>query len=136
LSHVRGYCLDIGCGNNRLINIYRASGGKGIGIDVYPWEGVDMVLQDTRKLPFKADTFDTVTFVASLNHIPYREEVLKEVKRVLKRESLSLITTLSPLISFIWHKYTFWDRDQHKRGMQSLWIQKERTNRLALKVWF
>ncbi|MFC1514712.1 class I SAM-dependent methyltransferase [Candidatus Omnitrophota bacterium] len=72
-------CLDIGCGDNKLIKRHRMRGGEGTGIDVYPWDGVDLIVEDSSKLPFEENSFDCVTFVASLNHIPNRAEVLKEV---------------------------------------------------------
>ncbi|HDH53451.1 MAG TPA: class I SAM-dependent methyltransferase [Nitrospirae bacterium] len=101
-----------------MINMYRSAGGDGVGVDVYQWDGVDMVLINTKKLPFEKASFDTVTFVDSLNHITYRPAILKEVRRVLKPEGLLLITNLSPLISLLWHKWAFWDKDQHERGME------------------
>lgn len=111
-------CLDIGCGNNRLIQLHRARGGRGIGVDVYPWEGVDLIVKDSSLLPFKDQSFDCVTFVASLNHIPNRDAVLREAFRLLKRGGTVILTTLDPLPSYLWHKWAFWDRDQHERGMQ------------------
>lgn len=36
---IKGYCLDVGCGNNRFIREYLD--GDGIGIDLYPYEGLD-----------------------------------------------------------------------------------------------
>jgi len=46
LEEVRGRFLDIGCGRNLLIERLREQGGEGIGIDVYPWPGVDEVIKD------------------------------------------------------------------------------------------
>jgi len=119
LEHVKGRCLDIGCGDNELIKEYRSKGGNGIGIDVYPWDGVDKVVSDSSKLPFENKSFDCITFVASLNHIPNRNEVLKESYRILKEDGIIIITFLSPIISFLWHKICFWDQDQKKRGMKN-----------------
>lgn len=118
LKHLKGYCLDIGCGNNKLIHSYRNVGGKGLGVDVYPWQGVDRVLKNTSQLHFDNDSIDTISFVACLNHIPNRVNVLKEVHRIIKPEGKLLITNLSPLISSVWHRWAFWDKDQHERGME------------------
>ncbi len=116
-SAVRGRLLDIGCGKNRLVTEYRSSGGDGTGVDVYDWGTCDLVVRDTSKLPFEDGRFDTVTFVACLNHIPNRLEVLKEARRVLAPNGRILITNLTPVVSRIWHAYAFWDDDQHERGM-------------------
>ncbi len=117
--HIRGRLLDIGCGANRLVREYRAQGHDGIGVDVYPWPGVDQVVEDSARLPFDDASFDTVTLVACINHIPNRGEVLKEARRVLKPEGRLILTNLTPVLSRLWHWYAFWDKDQHERGMQA-----------------
>lgn len=118
MREVRGKLLDIGCGENRFVLGYRTAGGEGIGVDVHPWKNVDSVIPDTSQLPFDNGSFDTVTFIASLNHIPCREKVLKEAYRVLAPGGRVVITMLTPGISRIWHAYAFWDKDQHERGMK------------------
>ena len=50
---IKGYLIDIGCGENHLVNFYKDQGGKGIGVDVYDWGNVDMIVENTAKLPFK-----------------------------------------------------------------------------------
>lgn len=115
---LKGRALDIGCGENRLMKMYRKRGGDGTGVDIYPWSGVDMVVKDSSRLPFPDASFDTVTFVACLNHIPNREAVLREALRILCSDGHIIFTNLSPLVSRIWHAWAFWDKDQHKRGMK------------------
>ncbi len=117
LSCVQGRLLDIGCGDNRLVAAYRQKGGKGVGADVYPWPGVDCHVENTAHLPFEAGAFDTVTFVACLNHIPNRLDVLREAKRLLSPEGRVVLTNLPPFLSRVWHAWAFWDPDQHERGM-------------------
>lgn len=112
-------CLDVGCGKNVLMQKHRARGGSGTGVDVYPWEGVDVVVEDTAKLPFPDGSFDCISFVACLNHIPNRQDVLRECHRLLKPEGILIITMLSPFLSRIWHaRAERWDADQHERGMR------------------
>ena len=117
LKHVKGTLLDIGCGENLLVKQY----GTGIGVDVYPWKGID-VLVDTTHLPFPSDFFDTITLIASLNHIPsqIRNKVLSEVKRVLKDDGKVLLTMLTPSISYVGHNFLWrWsDPDLQERGMK------------------
>lgn len=116
LPHVRGRLLDIGCGTNELV---RAYAGEGVGVDVYPWEGVDQIVEDTADLPFDDHFFDTVTIVAALNHIPNREQVLEEVRRVLRSDGQLLVTMIPRLISRAWHRLRSpWDVDQSERGMK------------------
>lgn len=117
LRHVKGKVLDIGCGENLLVKKH----GNGVGVDVYPWKGID-VLVDTAHLPFQNETFDTIVFMASLNHIPksVRPKVLAEARRVLKDSGQILVTMITPKISYIGHNYLWgWrDPDIQDRGMK------------------
>lgn len=117
LPHIHGHLLDIGCGTNDLVKSYRH---EGIGVDVYQWGGVDLVVDNAAKLPFESDTFDTVTIIAALNHIANRSEVLAEAFRILRKTGIIIITMIPPRISHIWHFLRRpWDVDQNERGMKS-----------------
>lgn len=94
LSVIEGEFLDVDAGPNRLVRQY----GRGIGVDVYDWRGGALVVGTTAQLPFDGAHFDTVTFVASLNHIPYRLAAVKESWRVLKPRGKLIITMIVPLI--------------------------------------
>lgn len=115
LQRAQGRLLDIGCGPNELVRRY----GNGVGVDVYPWPGID-VLCDTTRLPFRDAAFDTVALVASLNHIPRerRALVLAEAHRVLRPDGQLLVTMIDPVVG----KITHWlrrgvDPDQRQRGI-------------------
>ncbi len=110
----RGKLLDVGCGGNNLVRNY---GSEGIGVDVHDWPGVDVVVEDSAHLDcFQAEEFDTVTFLACLNHIPYREEALKEAWRLLKPGGRIIITMISRGLGEFWHKITspFWGEDKKR----------------------
>jgi ubiquinone/menaquinone biosynthesis C-methylase UbiE len=107
LEEVSGRLLDIGCGSNRLVRTYRQAGGEGKGVDVYPWKGADLIVPDTSQLPFPSGSFDTVSFVASFNHIPNREDVLCEAYRLLSPGGRVVLTNLAPFVSRIWHHWAF-----------------------------
>jgi SAM-dependent methyltransferase len=114
LPFIRGRLLDIGCGSNRLVRNY----GSGVGVDVYDWGDVDVLVEDSASLPFEDRAFDTVTIIAALNHIPNREKVLKECNRVLAHGGRLLITMIPPLIGTVWHRLRArWDVDQKQRKM-------------------
>ena len=116
LPYLEGSLLDIGCGTNKLVRSYS---GKGIGTDVYQWGDVDVIVKDAAKLPFDDKTFDTITMVATLNHIPNRTQVLLEAKRVLKDSGKLIVTMIPPKISRVWHGIRKpWDADQSERGMK------------------
>jgi ubiquinone/menaquinone biosynthesis C-methylase UbiE len=114
LPYLKGDLLDIGCGTNELVKRY----GNGIGVDVYQWGKVNLVVKDTAKLPYEDESFDTVTIIAALNHIPNRGEVLKEANRLLRKDGIILVTMIPPTISSVWHFLRKpWDADQNERGM-------------------
>jgi ubiquinone/menaquinone biosynthesis C-methylase UbiE len=116
LPHVQGYLLDIGCGTNRLVRSYI---GRGVGVDVFQWGDVDLVVHNTASLPFDNAIFDTVTLLASLNHIPNREEVLREANRLLTDKGKIIVTMIPPATSRLWHFLRRpWDADQQERGMK------------------
>jgi SAM-dependent methyltransferase len=111
---VEGRLLDIGCGFNELVRRH----GKGVGVDVHPWEGVNVLIDDAAHLPFADASFDTVTIVAALNHIPNREAALAEARRVLAPGGRLILTMIPPGIARVWHALRRpWDADQTERGM-------------------
>ena len=115
LPLIKGKLLGVGCGTNELVKKY----GNGIGIDVFQFGGADLIVADSSKTPFINNEFDTVTFIASLNQIPNRLEVLKEMRRLLKKDGMLIITMISPGISRAWHYLRKpWDKDQIIRGMK------------------
>ena len=114
LRHVRGRLLDVGCGDNRLVREH----GDGVGVDIVQWGQVDFVVENTAHLPFEPASFDTVTFVACLNHIPNRAEVLDEARRVLRPDGRVIATMIPPGLSSVWHRIVHpWDPDQHGRHL-------------------
>lgn len=114
LPHVKGRLLDIGCGTNELARSY----GDGVGVDVYQWGTVDLVVENAANLPFDDESFDTVTIIAALNHIPNRQEVLREAERLLRADGRIIVTMIPPSLSRVWHFFRRpWDVDQKERGM-------------------
>lgn len=114
-KHIQGRLIDIGCGNNELVKTY---GQNSIGIDVYDFGGNALIVEDTANLPFENSSFQSASFVASLNHVTNRDEVLHEVNRLLGPGGCVYMTMLSPFWGVLRHKLAWWDPDQHKRGMK------------------
>lgn len=113
LPHIRGKLLDVGCGYNNLVKNYK--GGEGIGVDVFPWPGVDLVVKNSARLDFPDRSFDTISFLASLNHIHNREEILKEAYRLLKPNGVLLVTMIPSWIGNFWHNFS-----------ESVWGEKKK----------
>lgn len=108
LKHIRGRLLDLGCGYNNLVAGYSAFG---VGVDVFPWAGVDVLVGDAAKLPFPDASFDTVTILAALNHIPNRDQALKEIYRLLRPDGQLILTMISPLVGQFAHVVFRHDED-------------------------
>lgn len=102
MEYAKGKALDIGCGANNFIRSY----GNGVGVDVFPWEGSDKVIKSADDLPFKARSFDTVSYLACLNHIPERMGSLHEAYRVLSPGGVILVTMIPPR----WGRFIHWIR--------------------------
>lgn len=100
----KGLVLDVGCGKNEFIRNYK---GKGYGIDPYFTAYADCAAR-ADALPFKEKSFDTVTFIASLNHIPDRKKALSQARRILKDGGRIIITMVNPFIGHLNHKILPW----------------------------
>jgi SAM-dependent methyltransferase len=101
-----GRCLDIGCGpENRFISSWHP---HGLGIDVFGYEGLteEQVVADMTALPFDDGSFDTVTLIAALNHIPepLRVPELREMRRVLAPGGRLVLTMGNALAEVTVHK--------------------------------
>lgn len=104
---VRGYCLDVGCGrNNRFIEEYL--GGYGRGIDVHAYEGLteENLVEDITNFPFADESFDSVTFIANITHVPQplRDSELAEAYRCLKSDGNLILTMGTPLAEILVHR--------------------------------
>jgi SAM-dependent methyltransferase len=104
---IRGYCLDVGCGyHNRFVMDWL--GGNGRGIDVYQYEGLtkEQIVDDMTKFPFESDSFDSVTFIANLNHVPrsMRDQELAEAFRCLRPGGNIIVTMGNPVAEILVHK--------------------------------
>lgn len=110
LKETRGKLLDVGCGANNFVRSY----GNGVGVDVADWEGCDLVVKDTSKLPYKKPEFDTVSYLACLNHIPNRNDAVKEAYRVTKNGGKIIVTMITPRMGRFIHWLRFKNDPDHQ----------------------
>jgi glycosyltransferase involved in cell wall biosynthesis len=134
LPFVRGRLLDVGCGDNFLVENY----GNGIGVDVVDWGGSTVVVKDSSRLPFDSASFDTIVFAASLNHIPNRTDALREARRLLRPSGRLVITMIGPFLGRIGH-FLWWYSEEKKRGMKKgevYGLSNKQIKRVCLEAGF
>jgi SAM-dependent methyltransferase len=106
-KHCRGKVLDLGCGPDNIF-IRQYCDGVGIGADVFPYSGID-VLVSSVALPFPDEVFDTVTLIAVGGHIPrsVRLQSFKEISRILKEGGRLVLTEGEVVTQTIHHRLQF-----------------------------
>ena len=120
LKHMKGRTCDIGAGDNMLIKIYKEmyphdkDVQASVGTDVIDWGGDCVIMEDSTKLPFEDNSFDTVCFIACINHIPEREETLKEAYRILKPGGQLMISMIGRFIGVVGHAIWWYSEDKHR----------------------
>lgn len=84
--------LDFGCGKGQLVRCFLALGYDAYGCDVSPYwqethrsdERMSTITSVPYRLPFENNTFDAVVSTSVLEHAQNKEELFKEISRVLK----------------------------------------------------
>ena len=92
--------------------------GNGVGVDVFDWGGGTIVVSNTAELPFEDASFDTVTFIACLNHIPDRLDVLREARRLINDDGRLVVTMIDPILGGVGHTI-WWYAEDRRRGDQT-----------------
>jgi SAM-dependent methyltransferase len=117
-----GRVLDVGCGPHNLFIKNYIGLEHGTGVDIFPYEGVEQVVDDMAALPFAGESFDTVTLIAVGGHIPKskREAEFREFARVLKPGGKLIMTEGEPITQYILHKWVaLYFLLQNKRDLDS-----------------
>lgn len=120
-------CLDIACGSG-YGSAYLATKGSPlvVGGDISPnnvrdaraaylQPGTDFFLLDAHELPFKADSFDAVISIETIEHLGKPADFLKECHRILKRDGVLILSTPNKKMA---SPYAFEPAERNK-GFQS-----------------
>ena len=109
--------LDLGCGNGRVLELFRGKNIIYIGIDNSEKlieiakrrnPGTEFLVADSLNLPFQDNYFDKIFCIAVLHHIPsvyFRRRFIKEAKRVLRPGGFFFITVWN-----LWPQYSYFKK--------------------------
>lgn len=110
--------LDVGCGTG-IVLLELNKYGKTVGIDVSinslkfcrRRKIENILLSEAQELPFKKESFDLVMALDVIEHLDYDIQVMKEFKRICKKDGYLLVTV--PAFEFLWSPHD--DALCHKR---------------------
>jgi SAM-dependent methyltransferase len=121
LPLIKGRLLDVGAGPNTLVNRYhplsKRPSNDNVGVDVFDWGGGVQVVANTAQLDYADKSFDSIAYVACLNHIPYRADSLRESRRLITDDGVLIITMINPLLGDFGHAIWWYSEDKHRGGM-------------------
>ena len=110
--------LDIASGTGYGAHYLARKGAKKVvGVDnssqaieyshkLYSAENVEFMIGDARKIPSGINTFDVVVSFETIEHFNEQEAFIREVKRVLKKDGILIISTPNSYVyppGNIWH---------------------------------
>lgn len=147
LQKLDGRCLDIGAGDNMLLRLYRKHAKQtvaapaaeaSVGLDVFDWGAGCLIVENCRALPFGNGAFDTACFVACLNHIPERDQALREAHRVLRPGGTLIVTMINRRIGEIGHAIWWYSEDKHRAQQDGevMGINPSEVERLIMAAGF
>ncbi len=96
--------LDIGCGDNGIVETLGSFASVAIGLDVLRHPDLvqaPFIQADARRLPFKDETFDIVTMRMTVEHIEHVPDDLWDIIRVLRPNGTIAIMTTNRWSPFI-----------------------------------
>ena len=112
-NHRKGRILDVGCGSYPYFlttTKFKEKYGIDPSLDLSLVKDAGIILKKIKinknTLPFKNNYFDVVSMLAVFEHIEhnYLIVVIKEIRRVLKKDGVLIITTPSPWSDKLLHK--------------------------------
>lgn len=121
--------LDIGCGyEGYFLQKIESHLSLGMGLDIDIKSNIKSKKIKLKKfkllktIPEKDSSFDVVVALAILEHLEYPQNILEEIKRVLKPEGICILTTphkrIKPLLEFLSFKLGIISKDEIKDHKQ------------------
>ncbi len=147
----QGKVLDFGCGNGRFAALFNKA--EYFGIDISEelikiaknkFPNKKFYVFDGLNIPFENNFFDFVFSIAVFHHIPskaLRQEVLLELKRVLKPEGLLLIsvwdlTTKPKILKLVLKNIFFKIIGKSKLDFLDVWLFWQNKQKRYIHIFF
>lgn len=95
--------LDLGCGMCNISELVQQKGYEVVSADIKSVsyvDGIEPVVYDGNRLPFKDNAFDVCLLITVLHHTPDPDKVIKEAIRTSKR-----IIIIEDIYINLFHKY-------------------------------
>jgi 2-polyprenyl-3-methyl-5-hydroxy-6-metoxy-1,4-benzoquinol methylase len=97
----KGKLLDVGCGFGYLLAIAKERGWDTCGVEfnrkrvdfILEKYGIEVFCGELENAGFQTDSFDVVTIVEVLEHIPDPNLFLREISRIIKKDGIVAIVT-------------------------------------------
>ncbi len=133
-----GKVIDIGAGTAKILAELKQTGWQATGVDSEPKaislarrRGVKLILADLAKpLPFDADKFDLILCLDVLEHLENDQQMVREIKRVVKSDGLVIISVPAyPWLFSYWDKMLGHQRRYSKTTLNQLIKASGLTNR-------
>lgn len=99
LPTLEGKILDVGCGYKPYA-VWLKSDIEHIGIDIYPGDSVDFVVEPNQRWPLATSDFDAVLCTQVLEHTINEVKTIEEISRVLNEGGLVILT-----VPFIYNQH-------------------------------
>lgn len=128
---VEGNVLDVGCGTGAVMQFLAQRKYQVEGVDMSDTalnfcvkKGLRVSKGVAEKLPYPDDSFDVVTALDVIEHVPDESPVINEIKRVLKPGGVCIATV--PAHQFLWsyhdvqlHHYRRYRKDGFEKIFQN-----------------
>jgi len=116
--------LDVGCGAGNMAH-HLAHYGRVVGVDLHPkpleiarQRGLQAELGSADDLPFDDQTFDLVTLLDVVEHVPNEHGVFGECQRVLKPGGKLMVTV--PALMWLWSNNDLLNAHQRRYTREDL----------------
>lgn len=90
-QYINGRVLDFGAGSAKYRNLIKPHALEYVAFDIKPGKNIDVV-GDVLNAPFENESFDTVISTQVLEHVEKPWLMVAEIKRILKRGGVCILT--------------------------------------------